>query len=192
MAKGIFWYIRERDFVVIRTERRAYRHVGMGWTKSGEGYLLCQKRQTLEGKEAMLCGDVCKYLQTFEAKDANVWGKGCNALRLRRAKLALKSSVLYWISEKGGADTPLTSHCSPSDVSGDSWFHFVQGEIHKNSNPQILERFQNRDIPNVWMPSVCCASVQRLRISSSYHSGDVSVPQGVNWNDLDQLLCSHP
>ena len=42
------------------------------------------------------------------------------------------------------------------------------------------------------MPSVCCVSVQRLRISSSYHSGDVSVPQGVNRNELDQLLCSHP
>ena len=125
--------IHKRKILLSYEQRRggAYRHVGMGWTKSGEGYLLCQKRQTLEGNEAMLCGDVCKYLQTFEAKDANVWGKGCNALRLRRAKLALKSSVLFWIREKGGADTPLTSHCSPLEISTDPWFHIVHGEIHK-------------------------------------------------------------
>ena len=52
-------------------------------------------------------------MQTFEAKVANVCGNGCNALRLRRVKLAPKSSVLFWIREKGGAVTPLTSHCSP-------------------------------------------------------------------------------
>ena len=64
--------IHKRDILL------SYEHRGetsppvcMRWTKSSEGYLLCQKRQTLEGKEAMLCGDR-KYLQTFEAKDANV------------------------------------------------------------------------------------------------------------------------
>ena len=67
---------------------------------------MCQKRQTLEGKEAMLCGDGCKYLQTFEAKVANVCGNGCNALRLRRVKLAPGSSVLFWIREKGEETHP--------------------------------------------------------------------------------------
>ena len=38
-------------------------------------------------------------LQTFAGTVANVCGNGCNALRLRRAKLAPKSPVLFWIRE---------------------------------------------------------------------------------------------
>ena len=37
--------------------------------------------------------------QTFAMTDANVCRGGCNALRLRRAKLAPKSPVLFWIRE---------------------------------------------------------------------------------------------
>ena len=37
--------------------------------------------------------------QTFAGAVANVCGNGCNALRLRRAKLAPKSPVLFWIRE---------------------------------------------------------------------------------------------
>ena len=38
-------------------------------------------------------------MQTFAGAVANVCGNGCNALRLRRAKLAPKSPVLFWIRE---------------------------------------------------------------------------------------------
>ena len=75
----------------------------------------CGKRgNALRGRLQVLAnvwGKGCKRLrqrmQTFEAKVANVWGKGCNALRLRWVKLALKSSVLFWIREKGGETHPL-------------------------------------------------------------------------------------
>ena len=77
------------------------------------GKRLRGKRQCFAGTFASTCKRLRQRMQTFEAKVANVCGNGCNALRLRRAKLALKSSVLFWIREKGGADTPLTSHCSP-------------------------------------------------------------------------------
>ena len=40
-------------------------------------------------------------LQTFAGMVANVCRNGCNALRPRRAKLALKSPVLFCIREKG-------------------------------------------------------------------------------------------
>ena len=61
--------------ILLSYEQRRGGHIGTWvWDERNQvrGYLLCQKRQTLAGKEAMLCGDVCKYLQTFEAKDANV------------------------------------------------------------------------------------------------------------------------
>ena len=48
-------------------------HIGTWvWDERNQVRGISCARQTLEGKEAMLCGDVCKYLQTFEAKDANV------------------------------------------------------------------------------------------------------------------------
>ena len=68
--------------------------------------------------DARTCKDGCTYLrgqmlnegfsrkrlqerlQTFAGAVANVCGGGCKRLRPRRAKLALKSSVLFWIREK--------------------------------------------------------------------------------------------
>ena len=206
MAKGIFWYIREIFCCHTNGEggisARGYGMNEIRWGVSlmpEEANACGERGNALRGRlqlPANVWGKGCKRLrqrlQTFEAKVANVWGKGCNALRLRRAKLALKSSVLFWIREKGGEIHPWRVTVAPLWC---IWWFLIPLRPRRNppkNNPQILERFQNRDIPNVWMPSVCCASVQRLRISSSYHSGDVSVPQGVNWNDLDQLLCSHP
>ena len=40
----------------------------------------------------------------------------CNALRLRWAKLAQKSSVIFWIRDKGG-NSPYTGHFSPQEIS---------------------------------------------------------------------------
>ena len=39
-------------------------------------------------------------LQSFAGAVANVCGNGCKALRLRGAKMAPESSVLFWIREK--------------------------------------------------------------------------------------------
>ena len=50
--------------------------------------------------------------ETFVGADAQLCVGGCKALRQRWAKLALKSSVLFWIIEKGG-QTQHTGHCSP-------------------------------------------------------------------------------
>ena len=44
-------------------------------------------------------------MQSFAWADAKLCVDGCKALRLRWAKLTRKSSVLFWIREKGG-----TSH----------------------------------------------------------------------------------
>ena len=216
--------IHKRDILL------SYEHRGetsppvcMRWTKSSEGYLLCQKRQTLWGERgnalrgpqvligtvASTCRDDCKYLQErlhvlawrmqcTARTDAVHCEDGCSALQRRLQCTASEMGKTgTWIvspildKRKGRRDTPLTSHCSPSDVSGDSWFHFVHGEI-----PQKIIRRYWKDFKTetslTWMPSVCCVSVQRLRISYSCHSGGVSVPQGVNRNELDQLLCSHP
>ena len=55
---------------------------------------------------AMLCVGGCKALrglmQSFALADAMLCVDGRNALRLRWARLAQKSSVLFWIREKGG------------------------------------------------------------------------------------------
>ena len=63
-----------------------------------------------------VCGSGCKalrgQLQSFAWTDAKLCESGCKALRQRWAKLALKSSVLFWIIEKGG-QTQHTGHCSP-------------------------------------------------------------------------------
>ena len=63
-----------------------------------------------------VCGSGCKALrgrlQSFAWAVAKLCVGGCKALRQRWAKLALKSSVLFWIIEKGG-QTQHTGHCSP-------------------------------------------------------------------------------
>ena len=40
-------------------------------------------------------------------------GDGCSALRLRWAKLAPKSSVLFWTREKGGETRPIWVTVAP-------------------------------------------------------------------------------
>ena len=40
-------------------------------------------------------------MQSFARADAKLCEDGCKALRESWAKLALKSSVLFWIKEKG-------------------------------------------------------------------------------------------
>ena len=44
-------------------------------------------------------------------------GGGCSALRLRWAKLAPKSSVLFWTREKGGETRPIWVTVAPPDLS---------------------------------------------------------------------------
>ena len=66
--------------------------------------------------QAKLCVSGCKALhwrlQSFALAVAKLCVGGCKALRQRWAKLALKSSVLFWIIEKGG-QIQHTGHCSP-------------------------------------------------------------------------------
>ena len=88
-------------------------------------------------------------MQTFEAKVANVCGNGCNALRLRRAKLTLKSSVLFWIREKGGETHPLRVTIPPLMYLVITDSTSSKEKSPQKNNPQKLERFQNRDIPNM-------------------------------------------
>ena len=54
-------------------------------------------------------------MQCFALTVAMLCVGGCNALRLRLAKLAQKSSVIFWIREKGG-NSPNTGHCSPQEI----------------------------------------------------------------------------
>ena len=42
-------------------------------------------------------------------------GDGCSALRLRWAKLAPKSSVLFWTREKGGETRPIWVTVAPTE-----------------------------------------------------------------------------
>ena len=76
------------------------------------------RMHVLAGTVARTCGDGCTYLQgqmlnegfsrkrlrerlqSFAGAVANVCGNGCNALRLRWAKMAPESPVLFWIREK--------------------------------------------------------------------------------------------
>ena len=44
---------------------------------------------------------------------------GCSALRLRRAKLAQKSPVLFYRREKGGETRPIWVTVAPPDLSGE-------------------------------------------------------------------------
>ena len=46
-------------------------------------------------------------MQCTAEADAVHCGSGCSALRLRRAKLAQKSSVLFYRREKGGETRPI-------------------------------------------------------------------------------------
>ena len=57
-------------------------------------------------------------MQSFALADAMLCVGGCNALRLRWARLAQKSSVLFWIREKGGK-THHTGHCIPQEISAE-------------------------------------------------------------------------
>ena len=54
-------------------------------------------------------------MQCFALAVAMLCVGRCNALRLRLAKLAQKSSVIFWIREKGG-NSPYTGHCSPQEI----------------------------------------------------------------------------
>lgn len=55
---------------------------------------------------ASTCKDGCRYLQgrmhLLARADALTCGDGCKYLRLRWAKLSPKSSVLFWIRDRGG------------------------------------------------------------------------------------------
>ena len=68
---------------------------------------------------AKLCVGGCNALrwrfQCFVLAVAMLCVGDCNALRLRLAKLAQKSSVIFWIREKGG-NSPYTGHCSPQEI----------------------------------------------------------------------------
>ena len=65
--------IHKREILLSYEQRRG--HIGTWvWDERNQvrGISCARRGKRFEGKEAMLCGDVCKYLQTFEAKDANV------------------------------------------------------------------------------------------------------------------------
>ena len=66
--------------------------------------------QTFAGKDANVCGE--KRLCTART-DAVHCGSGCSALRLRWVKLAPKSSVLFWIRDKGGETHPIRVSVAP-------------------------------------------------------------------------------
>ena len=52
-------------------------------------------------------------MQCTARRDAVHCGDGCSALRLRWAKLAPKSSVLFWTREKGGETRPIWVTVAP-------------------------------------------------------------------------------
>ena len=64
------------------------------------------RMQVLARTDARTCGDGCTYLQgrmhVLARADASTCGDGCTYVRLRWAKLSPKSSVLFWIRERGG------------------------------------------------------------------------------------------
>ena len=74
--------------------------------------------------DARTCKDGCTYLRGrlqvragkvayISVEDAVHCGDGCSALRLRWAKLAPKSSVLFWTREKGGETRPIWVTVAP-------------------------------------------------------------------------------
>ena len=73
--------------------------------------------QSFAWADAKLCEGECKALQgrmqSFAWADAKLCVGGCKALRLRWAKLARKSSVLFWIREKGGTSHHKGHYSSP-------------------------------------------------------------------------------
>ena len=154
---------------------------------------------SLVPEEANACGERGNALRGRLQVLANVWGKGCKRLRERlqcfaseKGKTGTEIVSPILDKRKRRRDTPLTSHCSPPLM----YLVIPDSTSSMEKSIKTVIRRYWRDFKTetslTWMPSVCCASVQRLRIFSSYHSGDVSVPQGVNRNELDQLLCSHP
>ena len=52
-------------------------------------------------------------MQCTARADAVHCGSGCSALRLRWVKLAPKSSVLFWIRDKGGETHPIRVSVAP-------------------------------------------------------------------------------
>ena len=77
----------------------------------GRMHVLAGKVASTSVENAVHCKDGCSTLQgrmqcTAEA-DAVHCGSGCSALRLRWAKLAQKSSVLFYRREKGGETCPI-------------------------------------------------------------------------------------
>ena len=75
---------------------------------------------TFATRDANVCGKRGSALQEWMQCTAGAvavhCGDGCSALRLRWAKLAPKSSVLFWTREKGGETHPHTGHCLPSMI----------------------------------------------------------------------------
>ena len=75
---------------------------------------------TFAGAVYNVCIRGCKrYLwrtHVFAFKVDQIGPGGCSALRLRWAKLAPKSSVLFWTREKGGETHLHTGHCLPSRI----------------------------------------------------------------------------
>ena len=106
--------MHKREILLSYEQRRG--HIGTwvwdernqvrGISYARRGKRLRGKRQCFAGTFASTCKRLRQRMQTFEAKVANVCGNGCNALRLRWVKLAPKSSVLFWIREKGEETHP--------------------------------------------------------------------------------------
>ena len=71
--------------------------------------------------DCMSPDDWFKYLQgrmqVLAGTVASTCGSGCKYLRLRWAKLAPKSSVLFWTREKGGETRPIWVTVAPPDLS---------------------------------------------------------------------------
>ena len=78
---------------------------------------LRERMQTFAMADANVYDGGCKRLrekrQCTAGTDAVHCGSGCSALRLRWVKLAPKSSVLFWIRDKGGETHPIRVSVAP-------------------------------------------------------------------------------
>ena len=84
----------------------------------GKGFTYLQGRtHVLTGTVAHTCGKRGSALQGRMQCTAGAvavhCGSGCSALRLRWVKLAPKSSVLFWIRDKGGETHPIRVSVAP-------------------------------------------------------------------------------
>ena len=68
------------------------------------------------------CSALQGWLQCTAGAVAVHCGDGCSALHLRWAKLAPKSSVLFWTREKGGETRPIRVTAAPPDLSTEPKF----------------------------------------------------------------------